>query len=355
MRLISIPLAASLLATALAASQAAEGRGGQPVQTPLKAIATIDLPGPPGKRFDYLEVDEPDGYLLSAHLGAGRLYVIDLKTNRVVRTIKDLPGIEGLAAVPELGKVYTSDWYEDKIGVVDLKHFAIVKRLPTEKKPDGIAYAAPFHKIYVSDERGKAGLAQLPGLHSGAIAVVDVRSDEIVTTLEFDSETGVPQYDPIARKVYVNLEDKDELAVIDPSSDRMVARYPVEGCRGNHGMALDPPHRRAFLSCEDNNMLTVFDVDAHRPVAHLPMAEGADVVAFDAKLGRIYVACSSGAISIFQEDDADHFRKLEDFRVQPKVHSLAVDSRTHRVYAPEERENSKPVARMIVYEAVTAR
>lgn len=353
MRLISIPLAASLLATTLACSQAAENRRGQTAQPALKAVAAIDLPGPRGKRFDYLEIDEPDGYLLSAHLAAGQLYVIDLKTNQVVRVISGLPGIEGLAAVPELGKVYTSNWYEDKIGVVDLGRFAVVKRLPTEKKPDGIAYAAPFHKIYVSDERGRAGLAQLPGLRSGAVAVVDVRSDKVVTTLEFDSETGVPQYDPVARRVYVNLEDKDELAVIDPSTDRIEARYPVEGCHGNHGMALDPPHRRAFLSCEDNNVLTVFDLDAHRPMAHLPMADGADVVAFDANLGRIYVACSSGAISVFQEDDPDHFRKLEDFHVQPKVHSLAVDPRTHRVYAPEERENGKPVARMIVYEAVT--
>jgi len=82
------------------------------------------------------------------------------------------------------------------------------------------------------------------------------------------------------------------------------------------------------------------------------MARGADVVAFDAGLGRIYVACSSGAISVFQEDDAGRFRKLEDFRVEPLVHSLAVDQRTHRVYAPEEREGGKGAARMVVYDAL---
>ena len=58
------------------------------------------------------------------------------------------------------------------------------------------------------------------------------------------------------------------------------------------------------------------------------------------------------AISVFQEDDADHFRKLEDFPVQKKVHSLAVDVETHRVYVPEQEEDGKPVSRMMIYDAV---
>ncbi|HKC70957.1 MAG TPA: hypothetical protein VKB60_04995, partial [Terriglobales bacterium] len=41
----------------------------------LKLAATINLPGPAGKRFDYLTIDTEDHYLLSAHLGAGILYI----------------------------------------------------------------------------------------------------------------------------------------------------------------------------------------------------------------------------------------------------------------------------------------
>src|SRR5689334_25390224 len=85
-----------------------------------------------------------------------------------------------------------------------------------------------------------------------------------------------------------------------------------------------------------------------------PPFAGADVVKYDPGLGRIYAACSSGFISVFQQDDAAHYRKLEDFAVQKMVHSLAVDTATHRVYAPEQQENGRPVARMIVYEAVRA-
>jgi len=306
----------------------------------LRQIATIDLPGPVGKRFDYLTIDRPDGYLLSAHLGAGILYVIDMKTNKLVRAIPGVPGIEGVVYVPELHKAYTSDSGDNKIGVVDLRQMKVIAKLPTEAKPDGSAYAAPFHKVYVSDERGKAE------------AIVDVRTDKIIKTLHFNSETGMPQYDPVARRIYVNLQDQNLFAEIDPATDKVVASYPVGECQGNHGMTLNVAHRRAFLSCERNSLMTVFNLDTHKPIAYLPMAAGADVIKYDPGLHRIYVACFSGAISVFHEDDPDHYRKLQDFPVQYKVHSLAVDPVTHRVYAPEQQENGKPVSKMVVYEAV---
>jgi DNA-binding beta-propeller fold protein YncE len=307
----------------------------------LKEVAKVDLPGPPGKRFDYLSIDEDDHYLISAHLAAGQTYVIDLATNKVVATIADTPGAEGVEYVPDSKKFYTSNAGDNTIGVVDLKLMKVVKKLPTEKKPDGSTYAGPFHKLYVSDERGKAE------------AIVDVTKDVIIKTLHFDSETGMPQYDPVARKVYVNLQDQNIFAVIDPATDEVVGRYPVGRCKGNHGMALDPEHHRAFLSCEGNNLMTVFDLDKNQPIAFLPMAEDPDVIRFDPGLSRIYAACYSGAISVFHQDDPNHYRKLEDFPVQHAVHSLAIDLSTHRVYTPEQEEDRKPVARMVVYEAVT--
>src|SRR5437660_3289307 len=314
----------------------------RPLGHTLKEVAKFDLPGPGGKRFDYLTIDPDDHYLISAHLGADQTYVIDLATNKVVATIADTPGAEGVEYVPELKKFYTSNAHDNTIGVVDLKRMKVVKKLKTEAKPDGSAYATPFHKLYVSDERGEAE------------AIVDVQKDEIIRTLYFDSETGMPQYDPIARKLYVNLQDQNIFAVIDPETDKVVGRYSVGKCKGNHGMTLDPEHHRAFLACEENNLMTVFDLDKHAPIAFLPLADGPDVIKYDSGLGRIYTACYSGAISVFHQDDPDHYRKLEDFRVQHAVHSLAIDSETHRVYTPEQEEDGKPVARMVVYEAVTA-
>jgi DNA-binding beta-propeller fold protein YncE len=306
----------------------------------LRKIASFDLPGPGGKRFDYLTIVSDRHLLLSTHLGAGRLYVIDLADNKILNTIEGLPGIEAVEVAPDVAKAYTSDWGEHKVGVIDLKQMRVTKKLPVENKPDGIAYAAPFHKMYVSDER------------ANAVVVIDVMRDEIIKTIKFDGETGMPQYDPVGRKLWVNVQDQNRIAEIDPVKDTLVQSYPVDGCRGNHGMVLDPDHRRAFLSCEDNDRMTVFDLDSHKVVASLPMASGADVIQFDSGLQRIYVACGGGAISTFQQDDPTHYRKIQDFPVEKKVHSIAIDQATHRVYTPEEQERGKPVARMIVYEPV---
>jgi len=128
----------------------------------LKQIASFDLPGPAGKRFDYLTMDYEDHYLLSAHLAAGILYVIDVRTNKVVKAVPGVPGAEGGEYVPGLKKVYTSDAGDNTIGVVALKTMTVIKKLPTEAKPDGSTYAEPFRKVYVFDERAKA------------LAVVDV-------------------------------------------------------------------------------------------------------------------------------------------------------------------------------------
>jgi YVTN family beta-propeller protein len=222
--------------------------------------------------------------LIAGHLAAGQTYLIDLRTNAVVATVTDTPGVESVEYVSELKKLYTSNAGDNTIGVVDLVSRKVVKKLPTDAKPDGSAYAAPFHKLYVSDERGKAE------------AIVDVRTDTIV-----------------------------------------------------------PDRHRAFLACEGNDLMTIFNLDTHAPIAFLPLAQGPDVIKVDAGLGRVYVACSSGAISVFQIDDADHVRKLEDVRVQRRVHSLAVDPSTHRVYTPEQEEDGQPVARMVVYEAAPPR
>src|SRR5258708_17992454 len=182
--------------------------------------------------------------------------------NELVKAIPGVPGITGLEYVPGLRKVYTSNWGEEKIGVVDLRTMNVVKRLATAAKPNGSTYAAPFRKVYVSDTLGKA------------VAIVDVDKDEIVKTLTFKSETGMVQYDSVARKVYVNLRNTNEVAEIDPSNDIVVGRYPVASCSYNHGMAVDSVYNLAFLLFDGSKTQTVFALDPHQSIFHLPVSAG---------------------------------------------------------------------------------
>jgi YVTN family beta-propeller protein len=306
----------------------------------LKQIAVIELPGEKGKRFDYLTIDYTHNYLLSAHLRANQLYVIDLKTNALIKTITNTPGAEGVEYIPELNKVYTSNWGDHTVGVIDMNKMEVIKKIPVSHKPDGNVYATGFNKLYVSDERAKT------------LFVIDVKKDEVIKKIVFGSETGMPQYDAVAKKIYLNLQDQNLFAVIDPLTDSVVAKYPVGSCSGNHGMALDTANRLAFLACEKNDQLTVFDLTNFKELANIKIPGGSDVVKYDPGLKRIYVACYDGYISIIHEDDRSHFTKLEDFKVQKAVHSLTVDVNTHRVYVPEQETDGKPAARMVIYEAI---
>ena len=130
----------------------------------LKQIAKFDLPGPGGKRFDYLTIDEDDHYLISAHLARRQTYVIDSGHESSRRyhcrhTWRGRRGIRsGTQEVLHVERRRQHDWCRRP--ETDEGH----QEAQDGAKPDGSTYAAPFHKLYVSDERGKAE------------AVVDVRT-----------------------------------------------------------------------------------------------------------------------------------------------------------------------------------
>lgn len=105
-------------------------------------------------------------------------------------------------------------------------------------------------------------------------------------------------------------------------------------------MTLDPLHHLAFLVREDNDQFIVFNTATHRAVTHLLLPLEGDVVKYDPGLKRIYVACYSGFIAVIQQQNPTHFVKLADVPGPAKVHSLAVDVRTYRVYAPEQEARS---------------
>jgi DNA-binding beta-propeller fold protein YncE len=97
----------------------------------------------------------------------------------------------------------------------------------------------------------------------------------------------------------LDLQDKNIFAVIDPATYSIIGQYFVRNCIKNHGMVLDVKNRLAFLICENNDVMTVLNLETYKPVAYFKIASGSDVVKYDPRNKRIYVACSSGVISIF--------------------------------------------------------
>lgn len=301
---------------------------------PLKVLIDIPLTGGT-TRLDYQSLDSGSGRLYIAHLGSDLMTVFDVNKQTIVGDVKDLKRVHGVLAVPELHRVYASATGTNELAVIDDQTLAIVARIPAGDYPDGIAYAAKENKIYVSDLHGKAD------------TVIDAKSNQRVTTIPLGGGAGNSQYDSISDRIFVTVDGREELAEIDPNSDQVAARYPLTGCKGSHGLLIDSENRLAFAACEENSKLVVFDLQSKKATATLAVGADPDVLAFDTGLHRLYVSAESGNISIFDEKD----RGLQNVYMgffAANAHTVAVDSRTHRVYWPLQNVGGKPVLRITV-------
>src|SRR5438552_1453483 len=197
---------AAIAASALAAS------------LPLKTVAVVPLPGG-SSRLDYASVDSQRHRLYIAHLGAGLVIVFDTKARRVVKTIP-APGTHGMLVVPELGRVFASATDEHKVITIDERTLNVIASASAGEYPDGIAWDSADHRAYVSDE-------------SGGIETVLNALGHRLTSVALGGEAGNVQYDPVSHRILVDVQTRNELAVIDPHSERVVRRVGLSasGCQ----------------------------------------------------------------------------------------------------------------------------
>jgi len=301
---------------------------------PLRTLRDVPLSGG-ATRFDYQSFDPNTGRLYIAHLGDSTMVVFDANKEAQAGEVKNLSRVHGILAVPELHRVYASATGTNELAIIDDSTLQIIARAPAGDYPDGIAYAAKVNKIYVSDLHGKTD------------TVINARTNQRVTTIALGGGAGNSQYDPVADRIFVTVDGREELAEIDPGSDQVVSRYPLSGCKGSHGLLIDSEHRLAFAACEDNSKLVVFDLESRKTTATLTVGTDPDVLAFDSGLRRLYVSAESGIISVFEERDRSLAKIGEGF-FAPNAHSVAVDSSTHRVYFPLQNLNGKPMLRIAV-------
>jgi DNA-binding beta-propeller fold protein YncE len=298
----------------------------------LRLVADLPLPGP-ANRFDYQSVDPAAGRLYISHMNAGRLVVVDVDSGRVVREVAGLPRVTGVWAVPKHHHVYAAAAGAHEVAVIDDRSLAVVARVGGIDFPDGIAYAPTADKVFVSDERGEAD------------AVIDAGTLRRRATIALGGEAGNTHYDSVSRCILVAVQTRNQLAAIDPVTERVVARYAVPGVEGPHGFTLDEPGRFAFVTGERNATLAVIDLRTMRVRQRLRVGDGPDVLAWDPGWRRLYVASESGVLSTFAAN-GDTLTSLGVVRA-PHAHTVAVDPRTHRVYLPLENVGGRPALRML--------
>lgn len=323
----------TLLWPALAVILFSGGSEAVKAQSFLTTVADVPLPGGT-TRFDYQSLDPKTGRLYISHMGDGNVVVFDTRTNKVVANIPGFPTVTGVLVVPALKSVYASVTRNHEVAVLDTETLKVTKRIKDGKFPDGLAYSAETRKMFVSDEAG------------GAETVIDTQRNERVNTIEMGGQVGNTQYDSVSHLIYACVQTRNEFVEINTETDRIQARYHLSGGEHPHGVYIDDQNGKAYIACEGNNKLLVFDMKNHSVENVFPVADGPDVLAFDRSLQLLYVACESGAVSLFR-CSSGKLEKVGNVKVGPNSHSVSVDSETHRAYFPLKNVNGSPILRIM--------
>lgn len=321
----------------LAVSMVAQAAAAQAARSvlPLRAARPdIALPGKPD-RFDYVTIDSERRRLFIAHLGSGMVTIFDLRRERVIGNVTDVPGVHGVLAVPELDEVFATATDRNQLDVISESTGKVVAHAPAGVYPDGMAYAPDAHRLFISDEAGHTE------------TVIDTRDDRRIATIPMGGEVGNSQYDPVTGRILVDVQTRDEIVAIDPHTDRIMQWYHLPGrCNDDHSLLIDAPARLAFVACDGNAKLLLVDLrDMHVLSIH-EVGRSPDVLAFDPGLERLYVASESGVVTVFQLRERRLWLLGRGFLAY-EAHSVAVDPQTHLTYFPLQNVNGRAVLRIM--------
>src|SRR5215470_4988588 len=179
--------------------------------------------------WDYLTVDSAARRLYVSH--ATHVVVVNLDTNKVVGDIPDTPGVHGIAIAPELNKGFISNGRGNTVTIFDLKTLKTIGTVATGENPDDICYDAGSSRVFVFNGRSKSA------------TVIDAKGNKAAATIPLP---GKPEFSVVdgKGKVYTNIEDTNEIVEIDAAKATVAKKFPLTGCDGPSGMAVDPKSRR---------------------------------------------------------------------------------------------------------------
>lgn len=291
-------------------------------------VNKIHLPGDGG--WDYLTVEETGlGRLFVSHGTA--VQIVDFKTGQLSGTINDTPGVHGIAIASDLNKAFITVGRNASVKVIDLKTLATIADVKvTGENPDAIMYDKFSNKVFVFNGR------------TSNATVIDGKTNEVVGTIPLEGKPEFPVSDGTGN-IYVNIEDKSIISVIDANSMKVLRSWPIAPGEEASGLAIDNDSHRLFAVCSNKLMIVIDAADGHI-VTNLPIGEGCDGVKFDPILKRAYSSNGEGTMTVVQETDKDNFKVLENIKTLPGARTLALDSRTHHIYTPTAEFNPAPAA-----------
>jgi len=306
-----LPSLGAAAAMILAASSAVKAQAATPG---YHVIHRINTGGEGG--WDYVTVD-PDGNRLFLSRGTHAM-VIDLGRDSVVGDIPNTAGIHGVALAPELNRGFTSNGRDSSVTIFEYKTLApiAVVKIPG-RNPDAILYDPATKRVFTFN-----------GGTSNATAI-DATNGTVVGTVDLGGKPETAVSD--GGKVYANIEDKSEIAVFDPKTLAVLARWPLAPCEEPSGLAIDRVHQRLFAGC-GNKTMAVVDMRTGKVVATPAVGSGVDAAGFDPGTQLAFTSNGEGTITVVHEDTPDKYTVVETVPTQRGARTMAVNPKTHRLY-----------------------
>ena len=284
-------------------------------QNNYKFIKSIPIGGEGG--WDYLSIDAKARKLYVTH--ASKIVVVDLTQDKVAGEIADTPGVHGFAIAPELGRGFSSNGAESRVSVVDLKTLKTIAKVKTGENPDAILYDSTHSEVYAFNGRGKSA------------TVINAESNNLVSTVPLSGKPEFAAADGLGERVFCNIDDKNEVAVIDMKTHAVTATWPLSPGEEPTGVAFDAVHHRLFVGCH-NKLMTMLDSDTGKVVAKAPIGAGVDACAFDDAKQLAFASCGDGTVTIAKEEALDKLTVVQTLTTEPGARTMALDPGTHRIY-----------------------
>jgi DNA-binding beta-propeller fold protein YncE len=209
-------------------------------------------------------------------------------------------------------RFYVTDGFGGKLKIFDGKTYKLIKDVNLLVDADSTAYDPVTKYLYVVNGGGDAKMTFT------TISIIDTTSGEKVGDIKVDGDTlGCMVLETSSRKMYVNNRDREQVEVIDRNTRTIVASWPVTLgktsepiAHGNDPIALDEANHRLFVACRSGHIV-VFDTNTGKQLQALPIGKGVDDLVFDPTSKRLYAPCGGvGTVDVYEQTDLDHYKSI---------------------------------------------
>lgn len=301
-------------------------------QSNWHVLKTIPVGGDGG--WDYATVDPATHRIFVTR--STHTMVIDPASGKVLGDIQGQKRSHGVALVPRLNRGFITDGGgSGAIVVFDLKTYAVLGTIAAQPDADGIIYDAKLDRVLAVSGDGGVLMVIRPD--------VDPKNGKIEATIDLG---GSPEFlaSDGSGKVYVNLENKATVAVVDVASRKVIARWPVAPAGHPTGMAIDPGRHLLFIGCRNPQKMVVMDTQSGKIQAELPIGAGVDADGF--YNGEAFASCGDGTLTVANAKNGNW--QVEQTVSTPRgARTMGIDTSNGRIYLPtaEMEANAMPGAR----------